>query len=73
MFNSANEFSVHIEQRAFNDHMTLADAILAYCSDHSLEPDDIKEMVSKSLKEKLAVELRASGLLPALATLEGFS
>jgi len=61
---------MHIETRAYDDNMTLADAILAYCEEHQLEPDDIASMVNKSLKEKLAVELRASGLLPALATLE---
>jgi len=61
---------MHIETRAYDDNMTLADAILTYCEEHQLEPDDIASMVNKSLKEKLAVELRASGLLPALATLE---
>jgi len=71
MFNSANEFSTHIEQRAYDDNLTLMDAILAYCDEHSLEPDDIKAMVSQSLKDKLAVELRSVGLLPQVASLEG--
>lgn len=71
MFTSANEFSTHIEQRAYDDNLSLTDALLAYCEEHNLEPDDIKTMVSQSLKDKLAVELRATGHLPQVATLEG--
>lgn len=70
MFQSANEFSIYIERHAYEKSMPLMDAILGYCSEHSIEPDDIASLVSKSLKEKLAVELRSVGMLPPLASLE---
>lgn len=70
MFNSSNEFSIHIEKMTYERNLTHTEAILDYCEEHYLEPDDIKSLVSKSLKDKLAVELRASGLLPKQATLE---
>jgi hypothetical protein len=70
MFTSPNEFSMHIEKFAYDNKITHTEAILDYCERHSLEPDDIKSLVSKSLKDKLAVELRSSGLLPRQATLE---
>lgn len=70
LFRTANEFSMYIEQYSYDKNMPLMDSILEYCSINSLEPDDIASLVGKSLKEKLAVELRASGLLPALASLD---
>jgi hypothetical protein len=70
MFNSPTEFSLHIETMARDKRMTLTDSILKYCNDNSLEPDDIASLVSKSLKEKLAVEYRAVGMLPPVATLD---
>jgi hypothetical protein len=70
MFQTPNEFSMHIEKLAYDNNITHTEAILDYCERNYLEPDDVKSLVSKSLKDKLAVELRASGLLPRQATLE---
>lgn len=70
MFTSANEFSMHIESMAYNGHMSYTDAVLRYCTEHFLEPDDVASLVGKSLKEKIAVEMRECGLLPKQATLD---
>jgi hypothetical protein len=70
IFTSANEFSIFIEMFANEHKMTYTDSILKYCESNFLEPEDIKSLVGKSLKDKLAVEMRQAGMLPRQPTLE---
>ena len=70
LFTSTNDFSQYIERYSYDNHMSCTDAILEYCSENLLDPGDISSMVSKSLKDKVAVEMREAGMLPKLETLE---
>ena len=56
LFEKASEFSYYIEQSASEHKMPLIDAILLYCDDHQLEPQDLTPLISKSLRDKLEME-----------------
>lgn len=70
MFRSANEFSLYIEKKVIAKRMSYMDAILEYCQENYLEPDDIKRLVNKSLKDKLELEMRDLNYLPKQAKLD---
>ena len=54
MFSSPNEFSLFIETKVAKDPtMTHVDAIVKYCADNMLDPEDVKPLINKSLKAKL--------------------
>jgi hypothetical protein len=70
MFKSANEFSLYIESVVKEKRMTYMDAILEYCKENYLEPDEVSRLVSKSLKDKLEMDFREANYLPKQAQLD---
>jgi KaiC/GvpD/RAD55 family RecA-like ATPase len=70
MFRSANEFSLHIEQIVREKRITYMDAVLEYCKENFLEPDDVAKLINKSLKEKIAMDMQELNYLPKTAKLE---
>ena len=70
MFNTANEFSLYIEQVVRTKRMTYMDAILEYCKENFLEPSDVTSLINKSLKDKLEMDFREANMLPKQATLD---
>ncbi len=52
-FTSSNEFSLYIEKLAKSDNTNYIDAIINYCDNHMLEPEEITKFINISLKEKL--------------------
>ena len=70
MFKNANEFSLHIESIAKAKRLSHMDAVLEYCKDNQIEPDDVTRLISKSLKEKIANDFMELGFLPNAATLD---
>jgi KaiC/GvpD/RAD55 family RecA-like ATPase len=70
MFQSANEFSMHIEMMVVESGITYMDAILQYCSENYLEPSDIASLISKSLKDKLEMNFQDLNYLPKAARLD---
>lgn len=70
MFKSANEFSMHIEQNAREQRMTHMDAVLDYCKENNLEPEDVAKLISKSLKDKIEMNFRELNYLPKQAQLD---
>lgn len=69
-FETSNEFSFHIESLAKSQKLGYIDALLKYCSDNFIDPEDVGDMVNKSLKDKLEVEMRELNLLPKLAQIQ---
>jgi hypothetical protein len=45
------------------------EAVLWYCSDQKIEPDSVKGMISKPLKEKIEANARELNFLPRQAQL----
>lgn len=70
MFKGAAAFSLHIEELARKNRISHMDAVLKYCEENFLEPDDIKSLVNKTLKDKIENDLRNANLLPKQATLD---
>lgn len=70
MFNTSNEFSLYIEQMVRDKRMSYMDAILEYCKENYLEPEDITSLINKSLKDKLEMDFRQANMLPKQATLD---
>jgi hypothetical protein len=46
------------------------DAILEYCKENYIDPQEIKSLINKSLKEKMKTDFQESGLLPKTAQLD---
>ena len=63
------KFSMGIEKLANDSESTYLDALLDYCEKNSVEPEQVKPLITKSLKEKLEVNARELNFLPKVATL----
>ena len=63
------KFSMRIENLAKDSESTFLDALLDYCEKNSVEPEQVKPLITKSLKEKLEVNARELNFLPKVATL----
>lgn len=70
MFENPAQFSMHIEQLTIDRGITHMDAVLQYCEENSLEPEEIKGLVNRTLRDKIENNMREINLLPKHATLE---
>jgi len=70
MFKSSNEFSMYIEQTVRDRNISHMEAILEYCRENFIEPEDIAKLVSKSLRDKLEVNFQDENYLPKKAKLD---
>jgi hypothetical protein len=70
MFKNSNEFSLHIEQLVKEKRVNHMDAVLEYCKENYLEPEDVKSLINKSLKEKIEMNFRDLNYLPKQAQLD---
>jgi hypothetical protein len=70
MFEDSNSFSIYIEQTARERKCSHVDAILQYCKENFIDPEDIKSLINKSLKEKMKMDFQETGYLPKTAQLD---
>ncbi len=70
MFKSAAQFSLHIEKMATEKRMTHMEAVLKYCEENFVEPDEIKNLINKPLRDKIEIDMREANLLPKIASLD---
>ena len=70
MFKTANEFSLHIEQMVRDSKLSYMDAVLEYCKENYLEPEDVAKLINKSLKDKIEMNFRDLNYLPKQAQLD---
>lgn len=70
MFESPNEFSLFIETSAIEKNITVVDALLQYCEDNYIEPEEITKLINRSLKDKLEINFVEMNFLPKSAALE---
>lgn len=70
MFKSANEFSLHIEQVVKEKRVSHMDAVLDYCKENFLDPEDVTKLINKSLKDKIEMDFREANYLPKQAQLD---
>lgn len=70
MFESANEFSFHIEMLAQQKNAGIVDTLTEYCTENFIEPEDIAKLINKSLRDKLEMDFIDQNYLPKQATLD---
>ena len=62
-------FALKIEDIVKEKKITHMEAVLWYCTDQDIEPDSVKGMISKPLKEKIEANARELNFLPRQAQL----
>lgn len=70
MFKNSTEFSLHIESIVKEKNLSHMDAVLDYCKNNQIEPDDVSRLISKSLKEKIESDFMELGFIPKRASLD---
>ena len=50
--------------------MPYMDAVLDYCAENYIDPEDIASLINKSLRDKIQVEMQEANMLPKQATLD---
>lgn len=70
IFRSSNEFSLYIEETVRVKRQPYMDAVLDYCKENYLEPQEIVKLLNKSLKDKIEMEFREQNYLPKQAQLD---
>ena len=63
------KFSIAIEKTVKQSGVSYMDALIDYCDKNQVEPEQIKPLITKSLKEKVEVDARNLNFLPKVATL----
>ena len=67
--NTSKIFTLTIENIVKEKIITHMDAVLWYCEQEGLEPDDLGTLISKGLKEKIEANARELNFLPKQAQL----
>jgi len=67
--NTSKTFTLTIENIVKEKSITHMDAVLWYCEQEGLEPDDLGTLISKGLKEKIEANARELNFLPKQAQL----
>ena len=67
--NTSKTFTLTIENIVKEKNITHMDAVLWYCEQEGLEPDDLGILISKGLKEKIEANARELNFLPKQAQL----
>ena len=62
-------FALKIEDIVKEKEITHMEAVLWYCTDQEIEPDSVKGLISKPLKEKIEADARDLNFLPRQAQL----
>ena len=63
------KFSIAIEKTVRQSGISYMDALVDYCNKNQIEAEQIKPLITKSLKEKVEVDARNLNFLPKVATL----
>lgn len=72
MIKSPAQFSLLIEEMATSKKITYMEAVLQYCEDNFVQPEEIKGLINKPLRDKIEIDMREANLLPKTATLDAF-
>lgn len=62
---NSKEFSLEIEKIVQDKRgISYMDAVLKYCEDNELDPSTVAPMITKTLKDKIAIEAQNLNYLP---------
>jgi len=63
------QFALEVEKRASKKRITHMDAVLDYCAEKEIEPDQITHLINRNLKDKIKMNAQDLNFLPKTATL----
>ena len=63
------QFALLIEKRASQKKISHMDAVLDYCNEKEIEPDQITHLINRALKDKIKMNAQDLNFLPKTATL----
>lgn len=63
-FMTMAKFAEYIEQIVLKHRVDYMQAVLIFCKENSLEPEDVSKFVSSNLKSKIEASAIESGYLP---------
>ena len=63
------QFALLIEKRASQKKISHMDAVLDYCLEKEIEPDQETHLINRNLKEKIKMNAQDLNFLPKTATL----
>lgn len=61
---------MYIERCARESRVTCLEAVLRYCEEHMIDPDEIASRINKPLKDKIEQDFRDLNYLPKKAQLD---
>ena len=67
--NTPKTFTLEIESIVKEKSISHMEAVLWYCDQQGIEPDSVKSLISKGLKEKIEANARELNFLPKQAQL----
>ena len=70
IFQGANEFSIFIEKRAAENRASVLETMIEFFDEFDIEPEQLKPLISQSLRDKLEQDFIDAGMLRAKPTLE---
>lgn len=68
-FMTMAKFSEQIEKIVFEKRMDYMEAVLYFCSENDLDPEDVAKFISSNLKSKIELNAIDSGYLPKKSVL----
>jgi hypothetical protein len=70
IFKNNNEFALYIENVVIERKMTHMDAVLLYCEQNFIDPEDISKLINKNLKQKIEMNMIEQNYLPKKGSLD---
>jgi hypothetical protein len=70
IFKNTNEFALFIEKIVVDKKMSHMDAVLKYCEDNFIDPEDISKLINKNLKSKIELNMIDLNYLPKKGSLD---
>ena len=69
-FLTPQKFEQIIDRMVYDSDYSYVEAILEYCEDHSLDPEETVRYINSNLKKKIEVEAVMNNYLPKKSSLE---
>lgn len=70
IFKNNNEFALYIESVVVEKKMTHMEAVLLYCEQNFIDPEDISRLINKNLKQKIEMNMIEQNYLPKKGSLD---
>ena len=68
----AIEFSIYIEKLVIEKKLSHMDAVLLYCKENYIDPEETKSLLTPNLRDKIIEDMKESGLIRRVSNLDDF-